>query len=309
MGEAERQSRSSAPAEAELETLARGSGALRRVLAALAGAFAAQRAHEALGYARAADYARERLGQSARWMQELAQMDARLRDLPRLEAALVSGELSWSTARLLARFVSPRDEAGWIARARGAPVRALERELRAADRGALTAAALGPVGHDGEDSVASMSVRAPMATHFKWQRTCRYAERVAGETTPPARARSCEGRISTLITPMDVMRRSTTSTATSGEPTVQSKVPSEGRVAETIAALRSGEPAALLLSGRGGARARIGDGPIALRLRRVAGCCRIVFRRVWSGAQGCRRLNGSRISLNWSWTSCRACGI
>lgn len=167
--------------EERLAGLARGGGALRRVMAALAGQLVARRAFEPIGYARLGDYARERLGVSARTLQELARVESALGELPRLEAALVSGWLPWSKLRLVARFATAEDEANLIARAKRVPVRALERELRAVERGAR---GFGTEVADEAEPTARVVVSVPRRVAFKWQRTCRYAAQVAGETTP-----------------------------------------------------------------------------------------------------------------------------
>ena len=83
-----------------------------------AGRIVATRSWERLGFARLADYARERVGLSAREVYDLAHVDERLRALPRIEAALVSGALSWTKARLLARVAAADDEERWVAFAR-----------------------------------------------------------------------------------------------------------------------------------------------------------------------------------------------
>lgn len=167
--------------ERRLAELARSGAPLRRAVAALAGRLVARRAWERLGYARLGDYARERLGLSGRSLQELARVDRALADRPRLEAALVSGRLPWSKVRLLTRFVSREDEAGWIARAAGTSVRALERRYRAVARGAVEAALA--VDEEGGDAGPGewLRVGAPLALAFRWRRTQRAAARVAGE--------------------------------------------------------------------------------------------------------------------------------
>ena len=101
------------------------------------------RGWERLGYASVGDYARERLGLSASSLHEWARVDGRLAELPSLDAALVAGALPWSKVRLLARFVTAETEGAWIAVARARGVRALEREVRAVDRGALETGGLG----------------------------------------------------------------------------------------------------------------------------------------------------------------------
>jgi hypothetical protein len=182
-------------AEVRLAALARAAGPLRRVLAALAARLVdgpgpgehagGEKDWERIGYARLADYARERLGVSARSLQDLARVGRRLGVLPRLEAALVAGELPWSKVRLLARFATPADEGAWIAQARGQPVRALERSLRAVDRAALEVGGLAVDEEGGEAAPCErLSLRGPVALAFKWQRAKEYASRVAGERLP-----------------------------------------------------------------------------------------------------------------------------
>ncbi len=160
--------------EQRLAALARASGPLRRVMAALAGQLVERKAWERLGYARLSDYARERLGRSARQLQELARVGRQLEDLPGLEAALVSGWLPWSKVRLLARFVAADDESRWIAYAQRVSVRQLERELRSVDRGSLEAGALAR-DEDGCDREPLELVRLRGAARlcFKWQRSRR----------------------------------------------------------------------------------------------------------------------------------------
>ena len=64
-----------------------------------------------LGFARLGDYARERPGLSARELHDLAHVDAALAKLPAIGAALASGRLGWTKARLLCRVATPEDEA------------------------------------------------------------------------------------------------------------------------------------------------------------------------------------------------------
>jgi hypothetical protein len=152
---------------ARLAARARAEAPLRRVLAQLAGRFVARRGFEPLGFVRLGDYAVERLGRSARSLQELARMDAAFEALPKLDAAFVGGALSWAQARLVARVATEADEAHWIARARGLPVRALEHAVRAVDVGAGTY--LTP---ETDEEGA------------RWFRARQQARRVAGEALP-----------------------------------------------------------------------------------------------------------------------------
>ena len=165
--------------EARLAELARARGPLRRVFAAVAGAMLERRGYERLGYARVGDYARERLGLSGRVLQELAQVDAKLAGLPRLEQALVAGALPWSKVRLLTRFVTADDEERWIVFARDHSCRVLEKRLRSVDRGALGGVESTEEA-DGVGKTETVRLRVPMKAAFKWHRTCRDAAKVAG---------------------------------------------------------------------------------------------------------------------------------
>ena len=171
----------------QVASLARSHAPLRRTLAALAGRLVAARGWERLGFARLSDYARERLGLSARQVYELARIDARLRELPRLESAFLRGRLSWSKARLVARVADAGDETRWIAYARRVPVAALEREVRAVDRGALESGALGACDEDGRPLYprATVLIRCSRRVHGGLWRARLHTPRVAGEHLAP----------------------------------------------------------------------------------------------------------------------------
>ena len=124
-----------------LAALCHERGPLRAVLARIASRLVSLRAWERIGYARLSDYAAERLGISARSVQSLDEVGARLGALPRLEDALVSGVLGWTKVRLLARLPRGEDEAAWIAHAPRVTAEELAREVRAVDRGSVEAGA------------------------------------------------------------------------------------------------------------------------------------------------------------------------
>jgi len=131
--------------------VAEGDGpGLRRALARIAGALVRRRAWEALGFVRPADYARERPGLSARELQELAHVDTALAKLPAIDAALTSGRLGWTKARLLCRVATPEDEPRWLEGAGRLSAPALAHEVRAIERGALEAGAAEPEGAEPE---------------------------------------------------------------------------------------------------------------------------------------------------------------
>ncbi|MDJ0869756.1 MAG: hypothetical protein QNK03_26895 [Myxococcota bacterium] len=173
--------------ERRLARLARSHAPLRRTLSALTDRLVTQRGWERLGFARLADYARERLGLSARQVYELARMDGRLRELPRVEAAFLRGRLSWSKARLLARVATRDDEAPWIDYARRVRVATLEREVRAVDRGALESGVLDETDEDGRPVYprATVVIRCSRRVHGSLWRARLHTPRVAGERLAP----------------------------------------------------------------------------------------------------------------------------
>jgi hypothetical protein len=150
-----------------LRRLAAQEARCRIVLGRLAHAFLRRRGHHDLGFGRLGDYARERLGLSAREVQSLATVSARLERLPRLEAALVDGLVSWAQVRLLAAVATPDDEAGWLARAEGRTVRALAATIRT------------PSDED-EDDEARFRLRCPRRVRLLWQQVVELARRMAG---------------------------------------------------------------------------------------------------------------------------------
>jgi hypothetical protein len=169
--------------DARLAELARNAAPLRRALARIAGGFVERRAWEPLGFARLADYARERPGLSARELYDLAHVDAALAKLPAIDAALASGQLGWTKARLLCRVATPEDEGLWLAAAGRLSAAALAREVRAIDVGSLEAGALDPLEDEpGEREV--LRVRTQRQVKSKWGYLKRALWRVAGERLP-----------------------------------------------------------------------------------------------------------------------------
>jgi hypothetical protein len=171
--------------ELRLAELARSRAPLRRALAQIAGRFVATRASDRLGFARLGDWARERVGLSARQIQDLARVDERLGALPRIEAAFVRGDLTWSKTRLLVSVVRAEDEDRWVAHAMGVTVHALERQVHAFGPGAIE-----PFGvatdEDGADDEPSerFTVACTPCVRAKFHRAREIARRVAGEALP-----------------------------------------------------------------------------------------------------------------------------
>jgi hypothetical protein len=160
------------------------------VLCGLAGRFAAVRGWERLGYARLGDYATERLGVAPRSLRDWAHVDGALRELPGVEAALVSGALGWTKVRLLARVATPTDERQWLSVAHRLSARALAGEVRAIDLGDR-----GPPGNAPESSDedlegseegprAQVVVRASPETRARWRHCHLLARQVSGDAVP-----------------------------------------------------------------------------------------------------------------------------
>ena len=64
-------------------------------------------------------------------MREWARVGRALEELPLLREAVISGEVSWTVARLIVGVVSPENEAACLETVRGRTVRAVEALLRA----------------------------------------------------------------------------------------------------------------------------------------------------------------------------------
>ncbi|MEO8181138.1 MAG: hypothetical protein ABI895_20055 [Deltaproteobacteria bacterium] len=85
-----------------------------------------------LGYATEGHYARERLGLSRSSMLARRVLAARLEALPAVAAALNEAQIGVEAALQLARVVTPRTEAAWLARARQRTTKHLREEVAAA---------------------------------------------------------------------------------------------------------------------------------------------------------------------------------
>jgi hypothetical protein len=165
--------------DAPLAALAAADARLRRALARIAGFVVACRAWEPLGYVRAGDYARERAGMSGRELLDLAAVDARLAELPRIEAAFVAGEISWTKARLLCRAATPDDEGEWLAAAARMSAARLAREVRAIDVRGLEVPATDESGAP-EEPRQRIRIRCARWTLASWGNVCRLARRMHG---------------------------------------------------------------------------------------------------------------------------------
>ena len=160
----------------ELVALCGERGPLRAILARVASRLVSVRAWERIGYARLSDYAIECLGLSARSVRSLAEVGARLGELPRLEDALLSGTLGWTKVRLLARLPRGADEVTWISYARRVTAHDLSRAVRAVDLGSVEAGAA----EDPGPRSRLFEVRCTPEVRWKWNVARRAAARAAG---------------------------------------------------------------------------------------------------------------------------------
>ena len=85
--------------------------------------------HRRFGFASLAHYVDRRLGMSARELRDKLRVARALSTLPLTAEALQRGEQSWSGVRELTRVATPETEVEWLAAARGATVRHLERRV------------------------------------------------------------------------------------------------------------------------------------------------------------------------------------
>ncbi len=172
--------------ETELVALARAAAPVRRTLAKLAGRLQALRGWERIGWARRHDYAVERLGISGRQLEALAHMDRAFGELPAVERAFVSGRITWTKARLLARVATPEDVERWIAHAAAIPARELSREVRAVDARArdLLRPETDEEGENEGGEKETVFVHCTPAVRAKWHRARFLASRLEGHPVP-----------------------------------------------------------------------------------------------------------------------------
>ena len=160
--------------DGHLRRLAGQEARCRAVLGRLARRFLARQGQHELGFARLGDYARERLGLSAREVQSLAAVSARLEALPAIRAAFAEGEVSWAQVRLLARVADADTEAEWLARARGRTVRALATVIR------VGGAPAREDDDEGDEPHVRFRLRCPRRMMRLWRRVVDLGRRKAG---------------------------------------------------------------------------------------------------------------------------------
>ena len=167
-------------ADGHLRELGAARAAARPVLGALSIALLEHRAHEKLGFRSLGDYAREKLGVGARTVREWARVWGALQDLPLLRGAVLSGEVSWTAARLVVGVVTPENEEACLETVRGRTVRAVKAMVEAARKAGATTVP------EGDDDDARVLVRIPCdrRSALLWTAAVELARRVAGEQLP-----------------------------------------------------------------------------------------------------------------------------
>jgi len=167
-------------ADGRLRELVAERAQARPVLGALAVALLGGRGFEALGFRCLGDWSRERLGVGVRAVREWARVWRALEELPLLRGAVLSGEVSWTVARLIVGVVTPENEAACLETVRGRTVRAVEALLRV-----VAPVDESPAEGSGEERVAVRVACSPRVA-TKWAAALELARRMAGENLSAA---------------------------------------------------------------------------------------------------------------------------
>jgi len=162
-------------ADGRLRELVAGRARVRPVLGALASALLGRRGFEPLGFRCLGDWSRERLGIGARAVREWARVWRALEELSLLREAVLSGEVSWTVARMIVGVVTPENEAACLETVRGRTVRAIEELLRA-----VAPLDEEPAEEPREDRVPVRLACSPRVA-TKWAAALELARRMAGE--------------------------------------------------------------------------------------------------------------------------------
>jgi hypothetical protein len=153
---------------------------VRPVLGALAAVLLDGRGYEPLGFRCLGDWTRERLGVGARAVREWARVWRALEELPLLREAVLSGEVSWTVARMVVGVATPENEAGCFETVRGRTVRAVRALLRA-----VAPAEEGSADTSREERVP-VRVDCSPSVATKWAAALELARRMAGENLSAA---------------------------------------------------------------------------------------------------------------------------
>jgi len=132
------------------------------------------------------DYGREHLGVGARTLREWARVWRRLCELPRLRAAVLAGEVSWTVARRVVGFTTPETDADCVETVRFRTVRAVDEILAVVRANSAQEMQAAPAEQDEDRSDDETTVRIPCTRREAelWRVAVELARRVAGETLP-----------------------------------------------------------------------------------------------------------------------------
>ena len=167
-------------ADGRLRELVGERAQVRPVLGALAAGWLRGRGFEPLGFRCLGDWSRERIGVGARTVREWARVWGALEELPLLRAAVLSGEVSWTVARLIVGVVTPENEAACLETVRGRTVRAVKVLLRAVAPAERSSA------ETSEDDRVAVRVACSPRVATKWAAALELARRMAGENLSAA---------------------------------------------------------------------------------------------------------------------------
>jgi len=158
----------------EVARLGRGVGAIRLRMGEVLEALGSTGGHHELGFSSMGAYVLERCGRSARWAEESRAVARRLVGLPRLRAALLAGEVSWSMAQELSRHATGETEEALLSEARGMTLRAMRERLGAGAPGGKGLAA------DEEIPRRAVQRTVPQEDAWLWEATLKLVEHVVG---------------------------------------------------------------------------------------------------------------------------------
>ena len=136
-----------------------------------------------LGFSSIKHYALQELGFSETRFYDFKILCEKLKELPKMKAKVESGELGYTTARILIKVADKKNEGAWLGVAKGNSRRGLEKEVKLAKKNAADEAIgqipLMPVAKSRPSAVVPVSVNMKMSpTQFAryemlWEQICK----------------------------------------------------------------------------------------------------------------------------------------